>query len=149
MEANELVEKARNLALQESPDYEKAYNLLLEAHNIGSAEATYAIATWYLHGGNYLDKDYTKGTQYLKKAAEKYWPAALYDLAISYERGLYVKKNRTKAFHLYLQAAIREDAGAISEVARCYYYGIGTRKNRVLANIWYDRSEELENIKKD
>ncbi|WP_154650427.1 sel1 repeat family protein [Acinetobacter tjernbergiae] len=50
---------------------------------------------------------------------------------------------------MYLQAAIRGDSDAISEVAKCYYYGIGTRKNRKIAEIWYDRAEELGSIRTD
>ena len=91
METTKLVQQARELTIQKNPDFEKAYALLLQAYEAGSAEATYAIATWYLHG-QYLKTDFRIGTKYLKKAANQNWPDALYDLAISYEGGLHVKK---------------------------------------------------------
>ncbi|ESK53606.1 tetratricopeptide repeat protein [Acinetobacter tjernbergiae] len=97
MEANELVEKAKNIANQDNPDNEQAYKLLLNAYEKGSPEATYAIATWYLHG-YYVERDLKLAFLFLKEAAGKSWPDALFDLAFSYEEGIYVKKNRKKLF---------------------------------------------------
>jgi len=146
---DELIQTARELVKQDIPDYEQAYKLLDLAYKRGSPEATYAIATWYLHGGHFLEQDYVKGTEYLKKAAEMKWPDAMYDLAVSYERGVYVSKNQKKAFLLYLQSALRGSSEAVYEVSRCYYFGIGTRKNKVLGAIWYDRAEELGSVRND
>lgn len=53
------------------------------------------VFTWW----SFLEQDYVKGTEYLKKAAEMKWPDAMYDLAVSYERGVYVSKNQKKRFY--------------------------------------------------
>ena len=49
----------------------------------------------------------------------------------------------------YLKAAIRGSKEAIWEVSRCYHFGVGVKKNKELADIWYDRAEELGSIRKD
>lgn len=104
LENDELIQTARELVKQAVPDYEQAYKLLDIAYKQGSPEATYAIATWYLHGSHFLEQDYVKGTKYLKKAAKMKWPDAMYDLAISYEGEMYVSKNKKKAFYYtYMQ----------------------------------------------
>ncbi len=71
---DELIQAARELVKQTVPDYEQAYKLLDLAYKQGSPEATYAIATWNLHGGHFLKQDYVKGTKYLKKATKMKWP---------------------------------------------------------------------------
>ncbi|GEP52853.1 hypothetical protein RSO01_00190 [Reyranella soli] len=67
----------------------------------------------------------TKGTELLRQAAAENVPSALYDLAVSYEKGIGTKKNTRKAYELYLRAAIWGDKQSYHEVGRCLFYGIG------------------------
>ena len=60
MKNDELIQTARELVKQDVPDYEQAYKLLDLAYKRGSPEATYAIATWYLHGGHFWNKIMSK-----------------------------------------------------------------------------------------
>ncbi|WP_423853239.1 hypothetical protein [Acinetobacter guillouiae] len=54
MTNDELIQKVRELVKQDVSDCEQAYKLLDFAYKRGSPEATYAIATWYLHGGHFF-----------------------------------------------------------------------------------------------
>ena len=70
-------------------------------------------------------------------------PEALFDLAVSYEKGAGVRKSERKAYHLYVRAALWGDKQAIHEVGRCLFYGIGAKRDRRLADVWLARAEAL------
>lgn len=135
-------EKALRIAAGEKFDHNQVWTLLEQAHNTGDARATYAIATWYLHG-THVEKDSAKAAQYLKEAADAGIAEAMADLAVSYEKGIGVDEDVEAAFEYYLRAALHGDDDAVFEVARCYYWGIGVGKDRRIANIWADRAEKL------
>lgn len=130
-------EKALRLARSKSQNLEKISKLLAESAELGSGEAAYALATWYLHG-NYFKTNLQKGTRLLRSAAKSGVPLACFDLAVSYEKGIILDQNFEKAFQLYMEASLRGDIAARKEVARCLWHGIGTPKNRTLANLWAD-----------
>lgn len=117
-------------------------SLLTAAHEAGDARATYALATWYLHG-RFFKKDMRKSIALLRKAAQNDVPDALFDLAVCYEKGAGVAKNPRKAIQLYLRAALHSEKQSVYEVARCYYYGIGVQQDRSIARVWQDRAEEV------
>ncbi|MES0863756.1 hypothetical protein ABLN87_15510 [Ruegeria sp. SCPT10] len=130
MELTDKTEIARKLE-QEGGDSEEILSLLLEAANLGDAEAIYAIGTFYLHG-KYLDKDVSKGVRFIARAAKKNWAAAAFDLGVAYETGDFVEKDLSEAFQNYLRAMMLGDLSGAEEVCRCLYYGIGTAKNQEL-----------------
>jgi hypothetical protein len=139
-----LYKAALATATQDTPDFASAYALLKEAMNEGDADATYALATWYLFGKEpYLSLDYAEGARLLQIAADKGIPEAMYDLAVSFEDGLGIKQDEAKAFEYYLRAAIRGDADSVFNVGRCLFYGLGTREDQAQAQIWLERAEEL------
>lgn len=116
--------------------------LLTAAHEAGDPRATYALATWYLHG-RVFKKNVRRSVTLLREAAKHHIPDALYDLAVCYEQGEGVSKNSRKAFEFYLRAALQGERQSVYEVGRCYYHGIGVARDRQLARIWLDRAEEL------
>ncbi|HJT92192.1 MAG TPA: hypothetical protein VJ777_09650 [Mycobacterium sp.] len=121
----------------------EVYDLLMTAHEKGDARATYALATWYLHGTQFTKKSIAKATQMLKHAESENVPDAAYDLAVSFEKGAGVRKSAKQAFALYVKAALLGERQSVYEVGRMYYYGIGTGRDRRLAEIWLDRAEAL------
>ena len=123
------------LAKAETPDLEKVSKLLATAAKLGSHEANYALATWYLHG-KHFKLNFPKAVVFLKRAAKSGNGEACSDLAICYETGSGVKKNMQRAFELYLEAALRDEISAYREVARCFWHGYGIEKNRTLARLW-------------
>ena len=124
------------------PNEELAFSLFEQAHESGDPRATYAIATWYLHG-RYVNKNINKAVALLKQSARKKIPDAMHDLAVCYEKGAGVKKGKRKAFELYLKAALRNDHQSVEEVARCYWFGLGVNRDRIVARNWYERAVEL------
>ncbi|MEA2720308.1 MAG: uncharacterized protein QOJ39_2172 [Candidatus Eremiobacteraeota bacterium] len=126
------------------PDVAKALGLLERAHEAGDARATYALGTWYLHGKEpHVPVDAGIALEYIAKAASARVPDALYDLAVSYEKGGVVALNAVLAFQYYLRAALRGDNQSVNEVGRCYRNGIGVATDSELADIWYERADEL------
>ncbi len=117
-------------------------SMLWESHKAGEARATYALATWFLHGIHFKINQ-KKAVTLLRSAGKKGIPEAVFDLAVSYERGIGVPKSSVKAAKLYIKAALDGDRQAIDEVVRCVFYGIGIQKNRALAFLIRDMSSYL------
>lgn len=136
-------QKAMSLLLTHPNEYSKGFVLLSKALANGDIRATYALATWYLHG-TYVEKNIHKGTAMLKSAAEANIPAALFDLAVSYETGIGVSRSEVKAAQLYLRAALAGDIESFASVGRCLYYGIGFVKDRKQAAVWLEKAAESE-----
>jgi len=95
--------------------------LLEAAHGAGDARATYALATWYLHG-KFFEQNARRAVTLLKEAARNDIVDAIYDLAVAYEEGRGVQTNPRKAVELYLRAALQGEKQSTYEVGRCYYY---------------------------
>ncbi len=142
VDAQSQYEQALAEARKETPDIPRVLQLLNASMAAGNADSAYALATWHLFG-HHVEKDWNKAVFLLKKATRGKIPSAFYDLAICYEKGHGVKKDEAEAFRLYLQAALRGDDQSHAEVARCYHYGIGIEEDRDLAEIWYERADEL------
>jgi uncharacterized protein len=101
-------EAMKNHDLEKAPE---AFKLLEQAEAMGSAEASYAIGTWYLHG-IYLKKNMRKAIQLLREAAKADIAEAAFDLAICYERGEGVRKSELKALTLLMRGFALGDLGS-------------------------------------
>ena len=136
--------KALALAQGANPKWLPIARMLLRSAEEGEPESIYALATWRLFGQDgILPLDYREGARLLALAGEAGVASALYDLAISNEKGLGVRKNVKRAFALYVDAALHSDPQSHEEVGRHYYWGIGIARDRRLAEIWYRRAEAL------
>jgi uncharacterized protein len=133
--AKKLYSSALRAAKKKSFDKKKTSTKLLVASKLGSAEATYALASWYLNG-THFDQNIPKGIRLLKAARKAGVASACFDLAYSFEVGAGVTKNLEQAFQLYMEASMRGDEESTRHVARCLWHGIGTMKNRALADLW-------------
>jgi uncharacterized protein len=137
--ADQLLERARTLGgSRKRNERAEAFELLRAASRKGSAEATYAIGTWYLFG-RHVPKNLVEASRYFEKAARKRHPSALYDLAVMHERGQGVRKNLKRAFALYIKAADLGDTDALRAVVRCVYYGIGVVRAPELGRLILNR----------
>jgi uncharacterized protein len=136
-------DKALKLASKSSRKTREVYDMLVAADAEGDPRATYAIATWYLHGSRFTRKNIKYANELLEKAALQNVPEAAYDFAISLEKGAGIRKSAVRAFEFYMRAALLGDKQSVFEIGRMYNHGIGTRKNRRLAEIWYDRAAQL------
>jgi uncharacterized protein len=124
-----------SMAKKKKADLSKVSEKLMEAASLGSSDADYALATWYLHG-KFFHKSWPKAIKYLKRSVIGGNSSACFDLAVCYETGKGTVRDKKKAFDLYLEAALRGDVAAHREVARCYWHGYGVRRNRVVADLW-------------
>jgi len=138
-----MYDKAMKMANAAKPNLKRMTQLLESAHEEGDARATYALATWYLHGYAGFKKQPTKAVKLLKLAAQSDIAAAHFDLAVSYEKGCGIKVSEKKAYLHYLAAAVNGDNQAIVEVGRCLFHGIGVQRDRKIAEIWFRRAEFL------
>jgi uncharacterized protein len=132
---------ALRAAKRRKPDLDQAFRLLSKAHKHGDARATYALATWYLHG-KHVARNLRTAIALLRAAAAGDVPGALFDLAVSYEKGLGAAKNERKAAELYLRSALAGATAAYYEVGRCYYHGIGVERDRRVAKAWLDSAAD-------
>jgi len=132
-------------ASKRRPDLERAYAGLTVAHGQGDVRATYALATWYLHG-RHVRRNLRKAIALLRHAAKRGYTEALFDLAVSYEKGIGIRRNERKAAECYLRCALSGGADAQYEVGRCYYYGIGFERDRRVGGIWLDVAAKEKRI---
>lgn len=79
--SNDRYATAMKEASKRRPDFGKAYSFLQSARKAGDLRASYALATWYLHG-RHVKRDLKLAVKLLKQAAEGNVPSALYDLAV-------------------------------------------------------------------
>lgn len=136
-------DKALEEAYKDKPNFIKVIDLLKQSiRNENDPRAKYALRSLYLHG-KYVESDMKKSYQLLREAADENILEASCELAYFYENGVIVRKNFKTAFQLYLQAALRGNPDAIYEVGRYYYHGVVVEKNKKIADIWFDRAEEL------
>ena len=83
---NSLYKKAFDLS-QRRGNAERVAELLRESHRQGDVRATYALATWHIHGVN-LPRNRSAGIKLLGKASKGGIREAKYDLAHAYEMGI-------------------------------------------------------------
>lgn len=139
---SELYDQALSLAVNSTPDVDRILALLTEASSARDPRATYALATWYLHGTN-VRKNIKKAALLLEEASAQGNREAMFDLAVCYKKGRGREKDLRRAFLLYLESALSGDNQALYEVYRCYWYGIGVERDRELAIIWRRRAEAV------
>lgn len=145
-------EKALKLMGKGGGHTKSAKDFLEKAAEEGDGRAIYALGTWWFHGAYGLTKDIKKGLSMWREAAQKGIPEACFDLAVAIEKNedsTNGVETLADAFIWYLSAAIRGDAQAIFEVGRCYCYGIGIVEDKRLANVWFERAEELGVYERD
>lgn len=131
-----LYKKALDLSKRRG-NVERVAALLQESHRQGDVRATYALATWHIHGVN-LPRNRSTGIKLLRKASKGGIREAKYDLAHAYEMGIGVAKSHKKALDLYIKAAQDGDADSVAEVIRCVFYGKGIPRNKELAYLLRD-----------
>lgn len=138
--ADSVYRRARRLA--ESPGAiakRECLAMLQRAVELGSVEASYALATWYLFG-KHVPRDLKRAVALLETAARGRSPAAMFDLGVCFEMGLGVRRNSKRARALYLAAAQAGDLDGQTEIARCLHFGVGGRIDRQAAFDWYLRA---------
>ena len=128
---------ALRLMRARSPEFARIASLLRTASESGDRRADYALGTWYLHG-RHLPKSIRIGTRLIARAARAGVPDAMFDYAVSLEKGTGVARNERKAALWFLAAALSGMTRASFEVGRHLYHGIGFPKDRAQSRVWLD-----------
>lgn len=128
--------QAFELAVKEGNN-ERVVQLLRKSHREGDRRATYALATWYIHGV-VLKADRAKAFRLLKMSAAAGIADASFDLARSYEVGYGTRKSPVKALECYIDSASKHDVDAALQVVRCVFWGIGAQRSKKLAYLIED-----------
>jgi TPR repeat protein len=122
--------------------WKRVIPLMTMASNAGHDLATYALATWHLHGVPGIKKRVATAIPLLERASRS-CGLAMFDLAVSCELGKGVAKDPRRAFALYRKATRHGVITAWLEVARCHHFGIGTPVNLRKADAAVRKAEAL------
>jgi len=143
MDAQDHYEVALKIERSSKADWKQVVEHLKLAEQSNHPDATYALATFYLHG-KYLEKDPSTAAKLLEKACELGSSSACFDLAVSSEKGVGVLQDEKRAFGLYMKAMVLGDRSAIFEVARCCYYEIGVENLGAVYEVLEELRAELD-----
>ena len=126
------------LVLLLSVAFSKADNLsvLLPKAEKGDVDAQYQLAEIYAEAQG-VDQDYSKASQWARKAADQGNPKAQYRLASILFYGMDGKKNQPEALQLFIKSAAglerlskKNDADAQSKLGILYAQGIGVKNDQ-------------------
>jgi uncharacterized protein len=92
-------------------DWEKSFELQLQAAEMGHEMAMYNVGVAYFTGNQGTEKNFPKAAEWFQRAADKYVTEAGLNLGFLYRRGLGVRKDLRKAKEIYKKFA------PVSEVA--------------------------------
>ncbi len=110
----------------------------------GDAAAMYELVTRYEYGLGGIEKDASKGLEWLQKAADKDFPSALTSLGLRYFRAEGVEKDEARSFTYIKKAADLGDAYGINNLADSYYLRAGGMpQDRQMALDLYVQAAEL------
>jgi len=116
-----LIDSAKALAAEER--FEAAMPKLELASSLGSAEADYALGSWYFHGKG-IEINVGKAIEYWIRAADLGSTDAMQELGILYERGDCVDKDLEKSAMYFMQGSLAGCPECQYELSRFFYYGI-------------------------
>ncbi len=123
---------------QTSPDLEK----LRARAEQSDAEAQNALGNAYNEGQAGLKQDYAEALKWYRRAAEKGFAMAQYNLGLASELGHGVPADEQQAFRHYLQAAEQGFGAAQFNVGNMYANGRGTGRDLFEANLWFKQAAE-------
>ncbi|WP_158298751.1 tetratricopeptide repeat protein [Sphingomonas psychrotolerans] len=135
---------ALDLSRSDPQELYQARELLRKAHKNGDERATYALASWYLHGNDITEKNEEAGFAMLREIENSFIAEAIFDLAFAYDCGKCVEVDDLKAFSLYMRAALLGSQGACSQVSQYYSEGATIPHDPALAEAWQTRAEQEE-----
>ncbi len=123
---------------QAGPDLE---NLRARAEQ-SDAEAQNELGNAYNEGLAGLKQDHTEALKWYRRAAERGFAMAQYNLGLAYELGHGVPADDQQAFKLYLLAAEQGFGPAQFNVGNMYANGRGIARDLFEANLWFKQAAE-------
>lgn len=123
---------------QAGPDVEK----LRARAELSDLDAQNALGNAYNEGQAGLKQDYAEALKWYRRAAEKGFAPAQYNLGLAYEQGHGVAADEQQAFKYYLQAAEQGFGVAQFNVGNMYAAGRGIGRDLFEANLWFKQAAE-------
>jgi len=139
---NALYEKALKLAQANRNNLLAVEPLLRQAAALGSADAIFALGTWYFFGDPF-ERSVKKALTYYRKAAKLGSVNACLELGKIYQTGEIVAKNHHKTIEYYVMALALGSGQAYYELARAFCYGTFTAKNVLICDKLMEKAEDL------
>lgn len=127
-------------------DYQKAFELFIDAANLGNIDAIYNLGLCYQQG-NAVDINFEVAFEIFNKAAQKGHIGAINSIGICYSKGIGVEQNDGLAAKAFEKAAKGGNADAQFDLAESYYNGTGIEENEEQALKWYQLSAAQGNAK--
>lgn len=117
------------LAFEETKEYEKSFEYLKQAADLGEDLAYLVLGESYELGRG-VEKDYNKAFDYFSKAYDKGVKSAGYFLGEAYYYGRGTTVNYEKALQLLEEDAEKGNTYAMLNLGEMYYSGKGCEKNK-------------------
>lgn len=124
-------------------DPQRAVSYLLQAAGQQVAQAQYEVGMAYLLGRGGIGRNVVAGVEWLQKAGEQNYPAALAELGVYYSNSL---QDYQKSLSYTRRAACLNDLTGQRNLIRSLYYGIGVAKNCKQAAWWARKASEKDDL---
>jgi TPR repeat protein len=105
-------------------------------------EAQNTLGTAYNEGQGGLKQDHAEALKWFRRAADKGFAPAQYNLGLAYELGHGVPADEREAFKSYLMAAEQGFGAAQFNVGNMYAAGRGVGQDLFEANLWFKQAAE-------
>lgn len=125
----------------ETPDYERAFQLYTLAADAGDAYAMNRVALMY-DRGEYVAQDYEEAFDWYLKAAEAGLPAGQSNVGSMYNAGDGVRQNYAEALRWFRLAADNGYGYAMYALGDMYLAGNGVAKDAEEATAWYQKASD-------
>lgn len=123
---------------QSLPVYRAAVN--------GDVNAQFELGLLFIRG-EAVQKDFTRGVEWVQHAAERNHVGAQLQLADMYLRGMELQQDAAEAFKWYLRAAQQGDVQAQYMLGNLYRAGSGVAENPGEARRWYAAAAKQGHVK--
>lgn len=134
---------ARGSELFDQGNWKEAIPLILEAANMGNADAQNHLGVDYRLGEG-VTKDPQKGIAWYRKAVAQNHPKAQTNLALIYKKGVDLPQDLDEAFRLFSLAAEQGFVKAQTNLGILYEYGEGVAQDYTKAAMWYQKAAEQD-----
>lgn len=143
MEENKTAEElyARGSMLFDQGNWEDAMPLILEAANMGNADAQNHLGVDYRLGEG-VPKDPQQGIAWYRKAVAQNHPKAQTNLGLVYKNGVDIPKDLNEAFRLIFLAAEQGFAKAQTNMGIFYEEGEAVEQDYAMAAMWYQKAAD-------
>lgn len=120
--------------------YEKAYDKAMSRANAGDPSAQFVVGKIFDYGNGGVTQNQEVAVRWYRRAAEKGYPGAQFNMGNCCQLGEGVELNKGEAIYWYRQAALQGDADSQYMLGLCYASGEGVTKNARKAIEWFKES---------